>query len=747
MTDIEDRVRTGGIAADTPDFRGLFEAAPVRFLVMRADAPRFTIVAASDAYLAATLTTRDGVQGIVGRGIFEAFPDPPAEPGATGTHNVRAALERVIASGLPDVMPVQHYAIRRPDGSWEQRHWSPVHAPVADPLTGRVTYVIQRVDDVTEAIRLTSAHETLLDEHARSEQARHAVEDANTRLAEQRESLERTNRQLWELATHLEAQAEALRRSEAKYRSLFDSIDQGFFVAEMLYGADGRATDFRYVEANPAFAAQTGLPDPLGRTARDLVPQLEEHWVENAARVAATGESIRFQSAAEGVGRWFDVFVFRVGAPEDRRVAMLFADVTAQRMMERERETLVSELILESSRLEDVFRQAPAFLAVLRGPEHVFHLVNDTYYQLVGHRELLGRPLLEAIPEVRDQGFKELLDRVLTTGERFVGREMPLLIARTAGAPPDERFVDLIYLPLVEADGARGGIIAHGTDVTEQVLARREVERLLIESERARAEAESANRVKGEFLAMMSHELRTPLNAIGGYTELIEMGIHGPITPQQRIALDRIQRSQRALLSLINEVLNYAKLETGTVSYHLTDVPVIEAVGDAEILVTPQLRTKGLGYTWAGSDPGLTVRADRDKLQQVLLNLLSNAIKFTDQRAGVPGRVEVSCEVDLADDRVRIRVRDSGIGISADKVEAVFEPFVQVDQRLTRAHEGTGLGLAISRDLTRGMGGNLTLESLPGIGSTFTITLPAGAVTGGGAESSRHHASEAPHAG
>ena len=721
---MEDGTPGEGTAADCPDFRRLFEAAPGLFLVVRADAPRFTIAAASDAYLAATMTTRDGAHGIVGRGVFEVFPDPPSDPGATGTHNVRASIERVVATGLPDVMPVQQYPIRRPDGSWEERHWSPLHSPVIDRISGAVTHVVQRVDDVTEAMRLSSAHETLLGEHARSERARNEAEDANAELTRQGVELEHTNRQLQELAMQLETQAGALWESEAKYRSLFDAMDQAFFIAEVLYGADGLPTDQRYLEANPAFMKQTGLSDPVGRTARDLVPRLEEHWIEIPGRVVATGEPVRFQSFAEGLGRWFDLFAFRVGAPEDRRFAMLFADVTARRAMEREREKLVSELGVERARLADVFRQAPAFLAVLRGPEHVFHLVNDAFYQLVGHRELLGRPAFDALPEVRDQGFKELLDGVLATGERFVGRELPLLVARTAGAQPEERFIDLVYLPLVEGDGARTGVIAHGTDVTEQVLARREVERLLTESERARAEAEAANRAKGEFLAVMSHELRTPLNAIGGYAELIELGIHGPVTPEQRTALDRIQRSQLALLSVINEVLNYARLETGAVRYDLADVPVAEALGAAEVLVAPQLRAKGLGYAWAGGDSRLAVRADRDKLQQVLLNLLSNAIKFTDERAGVAGRIEVSCEAHPGGGRVLIRVCDTGMGIPADKVDAVFEPFVQVDQRLTRPHEGTGLGLAISRDLARGMGGDLTLESTPQMGSTFTLSLP-----------------------
>ena len=244
------------------------------------------------------MTRRDGPDGVVGRGLFEVFPDPPSEPAATGVHNVRSSIGRVIASGLPDMIPVQRYAVRRPDGVWEERDWSPLHSPVTDPISGEVTHVIQRVDDVTEAIRLASAHETLRSEHAVSELARHAAENANASLTLEGEDLARTNRHLRELATHLETQAEALRRSEVRYRSLFDSIHQGFFVAEMLYAADGSPIDYRYLEANPAFMTQTGLSEPVGRTARELAPRLEDYWIETAATVAAAGEPTRFERAA-----------------------------------------------------------------------------------------------------------------------------------------------------------------------------------------------------------------------------------------------------------------------------------------------------------------------------------------------------------------------------------------------------------------------------------------------------------------
>ena len=241
----------------------------------------------------------------------------------------------------------------------------------------------------------------------------------------------------------------------------------------------------------------------------------------------------------------------------------------------------------------------------------------------------------------------------------------------------------------------------------------------LLESERvARGEAEEANRAKSRFLAVMSHELRTPLNAIGGYAELIELEIHGAITQAQREALQRIQRSERHLLGLIESVLSFARIEAGTVRFDIQKVSTSELVISAEALVDPQLRSRGLDVELVDCDEPRWVAADPEKARQILLNLLSNAMKFTPKG----GRLTISCA--SRDDFVEISVADTGIGIPADKLESIFEPFVQVDTRLTRAQDGVGLGLAISRDLARKMGGDLGVTSTEGEGANFTLRLP-----------------------
>lgn len=378
------------------DFRALFEHAPGAYLVLLPDEPRYTIVAASEAYLRATMTTRDPPRGLMERGLFEAFPDPPDAPEATGTRNLRCSLEAVLETRAPHRMAVQRYDIQAPGGGWEVRYWEPLNTPVLN-AHGGVEYILHYVEDVTERERQREAREV---EHA------------------------------------------------------------------------------------------------------------------------------------------------------------------------------------------------------------------------------------------------------------------------------------------------------------------------------ARAEAEDANNAKMEFLAAMSHELRTPLNAIAGYVDLLELGIHGPVTESQKATLLRISANQRHLLRLINDMLSFARLEAGTLVIQAETLPAREILEGLDPLIAPQAHGKGIAYSVHVCDPSLRVHGDPERIRQILLNLVGNALKFTP----VGGWVMLSCEPSA--DEVRFRVQDNGVGIPPDQQEAIFSPFVQIGRRHNQPQEGVGLGLAISKDLAKAMGGDITVRSAPGQGSTFWVALP-----------------------
>jgi signal transduction histidine kinase len=287
---------------------------------------------------------------------------------------------------------------------------------------------------------------------------------------------------------------------------------------------------------------------------------------------------------------------------------------------------------------------------------------------------------------------------------------------------------------LSEAEGARADaeMMADRLQATNEELAR-----ALQSANEARAFAESANRSKSEFLATMSHEIRTPINAIIGYTQLLAMGIVGPVTDEQRAQLERIAASGRHLRELIDDILDLSKIEAGRLTVGSAIAVACETVDTALALVRPQALVKGISLSErCQGAPGTTYLGDSHRVEQVLVNLLSNAVKFTPSGGRVIvdcGRVKrptVDIEATTNGEWTYLAVEDSGMGIAPEMHERIFQPFVQGDGGYTRAHAGTGLGLTISRRLARLMGGDLTVESVQGEGSRFTLWLPAGPTRG-----------------
>jgi signal transduction histidine kinase len=243
-------------------------------------------------------------------------------------------------------------------------------------------------------------------------------------------------------------------------------------------------------------------------------------------------------------------------------------------------------------------------------------------------------------------------------------------------------------------------------------------EQLLARTAAARESADRANEVKSRFLGMMSHELRTPLNAIGGYVELLTSGLRGPLTDQQRADLLRIARNQRYVLGLIDNALSYLRLEHGRISYDVRELRAADVVASLDDVIGPLIAAKSITYERRVADDTLTVAADREKLQQILVNLLANAVKFT------PGGGRIVLECSAGPGTVRFLVSDTGPGMPADRLHGIFEPFAQIRASGEPSTPGTGLGLSISREFALGMDGNLVACSELGRGSTFALVLP-----------------------
>ncbi|GJG85975.1 hypothetical protein tb265_11560 [Gemmatimonadetes bacterium T265] len=735
----ERRAAVAALAAERDRLRQAFDQAPGFVAVLRGPEHRYEYVNGPYAQMA-------GHRPLVGRSVREAFPDLAGQ----GFYEL---LDRVYATGEPfagTAVPIQLQPV--PGGPAEARRIDLIYQPLTEPgdATGardsgasdeaaayggdgrrrtglRVTGILVQGRDVTAAARDAEAlgvaareHERLL---AESEAARDAAD------------LERRR-----LAALLEQLPVGVSLAEAPGGRLLVSnpaIEHIWGTAAPSEGVDHYSADY------------TGYRPPDGPHAGRRYAN--DEWP--LARALATGEVVTDEVVDVERPDGSRVTVSLSAAPvRDADGRIVGGVVTSLDVTERER--LLAAERAAAGRVMLLQALAAAFNAALT-PEAVVHVLLAHGVAALGATTGLvlllsadGTHLTCAGAHGYPPGFAARFDAVP------LDAALPIAAAVREGRPvwvedadaAARAYPDLVpiyaatgsgataALPLADLGGRVIGALAFNyatsrtfdaegrafkAAVAQQCAQALERARLFAAERAARAEAEAANAAKSQFLATMSHELRTPLNAIGGYVELIELGIRGPVTPEQRTDLEKIQRSQRHLLGLINGVLNYARVEAGAVHYDLADVLLDEVLATCEALTAPQVRAKGLTLRHDACDRTLRVRADREKLQQVVLNLLSNAVKFTEPG----GRVTLACAGDAA--AVRVAVADTGIGIARDQLARVFEPFVQVDARLTRTQEGTGLGLAISRDLARGMGGDLTAESAPGAGSTFTLTLPA----------------------
>jgi signal transduction histidine kinase len=368
---------------------------------------------------------------------------------------------------------------------------------------------------------------------------------------------------------------------------------------------------------------------------------------------------------------------------------------------------------LQRRQLADVFNQAPAAIAIFRGPDHTFELANPTYLGLIGNRDVVGKPVHVALSELAGQGIYELLDQVYVTGQSHIGKAVRLMVSRRPGVPPEECFFDFVYHPMRDGTGTVDGISVVAFEVSDLA--------------RARREAEVANRTKDEFLAMLGHELRNPLAPI--LTALQLMRLRGGVTVEQERTV--IERQTQHLVRLVDDLLDVSRIARGKIDLRRERIELAEVVAKAIEMASPLLEERQHDLRVA-VPRGLVIDADPARLAQVVANLLTNSAKYTE----TGGRVTVAADRD--GDEIVLRVTDSGIGIAPDMLPYVFEMFAQERQALDRTQGGLGLGLTIVRNLTELHGGTARAHSDGrGKGSEFVIRLP---VAGPGAATSRDEA-------
>ena len=395
---------------------------------------------------------------------------------------------------------------------------------------------------------------------------------------------------------------------------------------------------------------------------------------------------------------WF-TFSYSPVRDEDGLIAGMYCacvEVTDQVLAEKYRDE-------ENERLRGLFSQAPGIMAVLRGPDHVFELTNHSYMQLIGHRKVLGKSAREALPEVVGQGFFELLDRVYSSGEPFVGTALPLRLQREPEGPLEERYIDFVYQPIRDAAGAVTGIFVEGSDVTS---------RKLVEDE-----LRAANRQKDQFLAMLAHELRNPLAPIVTAAQLLKLGRNDPRSVAS--ASEIIARQAEHMTDLVNDLLDVSRVTRGLVTLEKEELDLNVVVAAAVEQVRPLVDARRHALTLQLSGQPAHVVGDRTRLVQVMSNILNNAAKYT-----APGG-SIALAVEAEGDTVCVRVQDSGVGIAPEVLPYIFDLFTQAERTPDRSQGGLGIGLALVKSLVSLHGGTVRAESTGlGQGSTFAICLP-----------------------
>jgi PAS domain S-box-containing protein len=546
--------------------------------------------------------------------------------------------------------------------------------------------------------------------------------------------VEETAERTWAIVERASAE-EALARSEKHYRALFDSIDQGLCTIEVLFDQNDRPYDYRFVETNAAFERHTGITNAVGRRMREIAPHHEAYWFERYGQVALTGEATRFEHAAHALNRFYDVFAFRVGEPGERRVAILFNDITERKRRETHL-AFLNEVSANLGSLEAVDDTMSAISAKIGTYLNVSRCClvevderrDEASFKYVWHREDVSE--ISGTFPIADYCTREFR-QAMVAGQSFVAHDVGIdsrlnaekltaIAVRSLACTPvivdgQWRFVFMVLDSVTRQ--WRDDEIELMRDLTARIWARLERARYEQSLRNVEQQLRDADRRKDEFLATLAHELRNPLAPIRSSLQVLRRA------GTSREIIDRMhgtmERQLTHLVRLVDDLLEVSRITRGKFELRIAKIDLANVIRNAIETSTPLIEAGAHQLTISMPDEPLLLEADGVRLAQVFANLLNNAAKYTESggRIWLTARREETSAV--------ISVRDSGTGIAADMLSKVFDLFTQADRTYERAQGGLGIGLTLVRSMVHMHGGSVEATSDgPGRGSEFIVRLP-----------------------
>ena len=673
---------------DSSDYISLFEQSPALLLVLDS---HFNIVTISDAYLKTTMTERADV---VNKSIFDVFPDNPTNKTAATLNLLRTSLNRVLEYHVADEMDIQKHDIRKPQskgGECEERYWRVVNSPLLDK-NNNVNYIIQMIEDVTankelisNNLKLKTHTELLAESYEYSEEI---IATINEPMLILNEDLEIKS------ASTSFCKEYSIRKDEAEGIALFDLNNKQWDIPELRLLIQNILTS--------------------GISSQDL--EVTNPFSDKGEKTILFNAKSIFQKTH---GEQLILLAIK-DISEIRRLSLELQSKEKkawEKQLETEKKAL-KKIEDSEKRYNMLLTKSPFAIAILKGKNMVVTLANDSIKETWGKgNDVIGKEFTTILPELKNTEFPTLLNNVYTTGVPFYGNELLAPLVRNGKL--EQVYFNFVYQPYYEADKTISGVTIIAYEVTEQVLAKNALIESKINAEQKTLIAEEAVRSKQQFLSNMSHEIRTPMNAIIGFTNVV---LKTELNKSQKEYISAIKESGDALIILINDILDIAKVDAGMMSFEKTAFKLSKSISATLHLFEQKMLEKNiaLSHNYDPAIPKLLI-GDPMRLRQIILNLMSNAIKFTSK-----GKISINTRLlneNTESCTIEFLVTDTGIGIAQDRLEHIFKNFEQATKAISNSYGGTGLGLAIVKQLVEMQGGTIIAFSEEGKGSSFGFTM------------------------